>query len=219
MPGKPYVVVTRKLPDSIETRMMELFRVKLNLEDNPLSQAELIEAAKTADVLVPTVTDRIDDILRSAQDSRAFSCAAWSVGTAERVESAGVIGEISWGGTAANVDTLWDLASVTKPIVAMAVMALVQDGHLTLDDSVGEHLADYRGTVKEHLTVRQLLTHTAGLPGEPGAAVDRRGQCPRTGPAPNDAPGRCAQEATMRKRTVRALPVRPVVPFGVTRRT
>ena len=33
MPGKPYVVVTRKLPDSVETRMMELFRVKLNLED------------------------------------------------------------------------------------------------------------------------------------------------------------------------------------------
>lgn len=54
---------------------------------------------------------------------------------------------------------------------------------------------------------------------KPGAAVDRRGQCPRTGPAPNDAPGRCAQDATMRKRTVRALPVRPVVPFGVTRRT
>src|SRR5690348_4746775 len=60
MPGKPYVVVTRKLPDSIETRMMELFQVKLNLEDQPLSQAALIEAVKTANVLVPTVTDRID---------------------------------------------------------------------------------------------------------------------------------------------------------------
>src|SRR3954447_24621967 len=61
MPGKPYVVVTRKLPDSVETRMMELFRVKLNLEDRLLEQAELIEAVKTADVLVPTVTDRIDN--------------------------------------------------------------------------------------------------------------------------------------------------------------
>src|SRR5690242_2650156 len=47
MPGKPYVVVTRKLPDSIETRMMELFQVKLNLGDQPLSQAALIEAVKT----------------------------------------------------------------------------------------------------------------------------------------------------------------------------
>jgi len=60
MPQKPLVIVTRKLPDAIETRMMELFSVRLNLEDRPLGQAELIEAVKTADVLVPTVTDRID---------------------------------------------------------------------------------------------------------------------------------------------------------------
>jgi glyoxylate reductase len=60
MPQKPLVIVTRKLPDAIETRMMELFSVRLNLEDAPLSQAQLIEAVKTADVLVPTVTDRID---------------------------------------------------------------------------------------------------------------------------------------------------------------
>ncbi|MBK8160121.1 MAG: D-glycerate dehydrogenase [Rhodospirillaceae bacterium] len=60
MSNKPLVVVTRKLPDVIETRMMELFNVKLNLDDHPLTQAELIEAVKIADVLVPTVTDRID---------------------------------------------------------------------------------------------------------------------------------------------------------------
>ncbi len=60
MPQKPLVIVTRKLPDAIETRMMELFSVRLNLEDAPLNQAQLIDAVKTADVLVPTVTDRID---------------------------------------------------------------------------------------------------------------------------------------------------------------
>jgi glyoxylate reductase len=54
------VVVTRKLPDRVETRMRELFDARLNLEDNPMSHAELVEAVKTADVLVPTVTDRID---------------------------------------------------------------------------------------------------------------------------------------------------------------
>jgi glyoxylate reductase len=54
------VIVTRKLPDAIETRMRELFDTRLNLEDKPLSQAELIEAIQKADVLVPTVTDRID---------------------------------------------------------------------------------------------------------------------------------------------------------------
>ncbi len=57
---KPLVVVTRKLPDSVETRMRELFDARLNLDDKPMSQTELAEAAKIADVLVPTVTDRID---------------------------------------------------------------------------------------------------------------------------------------------------------------
>jgi len=58
--NKPLVIVTRKLPDAIETRMRELFDTRLNVEDKPLSQAELIEAIQKADVLVPTVTDRID---------------------------------------------------------------------------------------------------------------------------------------------------------------
>jgi glyoxylate reductase len=57
---KPLVVVTRKLPDNIETRMCELFDTRLNLDDKPMSGAELSEAMKIADVLVPTVTDRID---------------------------------------------------------------------------------------------------------------------------------------------------------------
>ena len=57
---RPVIVVTRKLPDDIETRMRELFDTHLNLDDKPMSQAELAEAVKSADVLVPTVTDRID---------------------------------------------------------------------------------------------------------------------------------------------------------------
>src|SRR5437773_3147027 len=62
---KPLVVVTRKLPDTVETRMRELFDAQLNLDDNPMSQAQLTEAVKIADVLVPTVTDRIDASLLS----------------------------------------------------------------------------------------------------------------------------------------------------------
>jgi glyoxylate reductase len=57
---KPQVIVTRKLPDVVETRMMELFNAKLNSDDHPFSRAELIESVKQAEVLVPTVTDRID---------------------------------------------------------------------------------------------------------------------------------------------------------------
>jgi glyoxylate reductase len=61
MPAKkPLVIVTRKLPDAIETRMRELFDARLNLDDKPMTQAELAEAMGKADVLVPTVTDRID---------------------------------------------------------------------------------------------------------------------------------------------------------------
>ena len=57
---KPQVVVTRKLPDATETRMMELFDVRLNVSDEPMSREQLAKAMQTADVLVPTVTDTID---------------------------------------------------------------------------------------------------------------------------------------------------------------
>ena len=60
---KPLVVITRKLPDPVETRMRELFDARLNVDDRPMSQAELVAAMKEADVLVPTITDRIDEAL------------------------------------------------------------------------------------------------------------------------------------------------------------
>lgn len=55
----PLVIVTRKLPDSIESRMAELFNVRLNPTDQPMSEAALAEAVSAADILVPTVTDKI----------------------------------------------------------------------------------------------------------------------------------------------------------------
>ena len=60
---KPLVVITRKLPDQVETRMRELFDARLNLDDQPMSQQDLEVAVKEADVLVPTITDRIDAAL------------------------------------------------------------------------------------------------------------------------------------------------------------
>src|SRR5258707_6233281 len=66
---KPLVVVTGKLPDSIETRMRELFDTQLNLDDKPMTAAQLADTVKSADVLVPTVTDRIDaSVLSKAGD-------------------------------------------------------------------------------------------------------------------------------------------------------
>lgn len=66
---KPVVFLTRKLPDSTETRMRELFDTRLNETDLPMSDAELRDVVKQADVLVPTVTDRIDaDLIAAAGD-------------------------------------------------------------------------------------------------------------------------------------------------------
>ena len=57
---KPLVIVTRKLPDAIETRMRELFDTHLNDDDKPMGEVALAKAMREANVLVPTVTDRID---------------------------------------------------------------------------------------------------------------------------------------------------------------
>ncbi|RIJ30113.1 2-hydroxyacid dehydrogenase [Henriciella mobilis] len=54
------VIVTRRLPDPVEIRLKELFDTELNETDVPFSDAQMIDAVKRADVLVPTVTDRID---------------------------------------------------------------------------------------------------------------------------------------------------------------
>jgi glyoxylate reductase len=57
---KPKVVVTRKLPDAVETRMRELFDTDLNLDDAPLGAEGLANALARADVVVPTITDKLD---------------------------------------------------------------------------------------------------------------------------------------------------------------
>lgn len=78
--AKPLVVVTRKLPDEIETRMMELFNVRLNLADRSFTSEQLIDAVQTADVLVPTVTDRIDRRVLEAAGERLKLIANYGTG-------------------------------------------------------------------------------------------------------------------------------------------
>ncbi len=67
---KPLVVVTRKLPDSIETRMRELFDARLNLDDTPMTPEQIADAVRTADVLVPTVTDEITEEMLKQPDCK-----------------------------------------------------------------------------------------------------------------------------------------------------
>ena len=64
MPSKRLsVVVTRRLPAPVEARLSELFDAHLRTDDTPMTRDELVEAARGADVLVPTLTDRIDAAL------------------------------------------------------------------------------------------------------------------------------------------------------------
>jgi len=67
---KPIIAVTRRLPDLIEARMVELFDARLNLHDTALSDEKIIMACKGAQVLVPTVTDKLDaNLIRALPDS------------------------------------------------------------------------------------------------------------------------------------------------------
>ncbi|MFN8721947.1 MAG: NAD(P)-dependent oxidoreductase, partial [Rhodospirillales bacterium] len=77
---KPTVIVTRKLPDVVETRMMELFHTRLAPDDRPMDRVALAAAMATADVLVPTVTDRIDSGLIAAAGPNLRLIASFGTG-------------------------------------------------------------------------------------------------------------------------------------------
>ena len=79
--GKPRVVVTRHLLPAVEARMSELFQTRLNPDDRALSQVELAEAVASCDVLVPTVTDRIDAALIEAAGPDLKLIANFGAGT------------------------------------------------------------------------------------------------------------------------------------------
>ncbi|MEH6738690.1 MAG: D-glycerate dehydrogenase [Sulfitobacter sp.] len=74
------VVVTRRLPEVVETRLAELFDVQLRDTDAPMTRAELREAIKTCDVLVPTITDQIDNALISQAGERLKLIANYGAG-------------------------------------------------------------------------------------------------------------------------------------------
>jgi len=59
MKDRPLVIVTRRVPDGIEARMRDLFDARLNVSDTPMDANALKEAVKSAEILVPTVTDRV----------------------------------------------------------------------------------------------------------------------------------------------------------------
>ncbi|KAJ55080.1 2-hydroxyacid dehydrogenase [Actibacterium mucosum KCTC 23349] len=81
MPGQRLsVVVTRRLPEPVETRLRELFDVELAENDAPMSREALVDAMRRADVLVPTITDRIDQAMLAAAGDKLKLIANYGAG-------------------------------------------------------------------------------------------------------------------------------------------
>ncbi len=78
--GKPTVVVTRKWPEAVEKELKRHFDVRLNKSDKPMSVAQLQRALRTADALLPTVTDKISDEVLSVSGKRARIIGNFGVG-------------------------------------------------------------------------------------------------------------------------------------------
>ncbi len=77
---KPKVIVTRKLPDQVETRMRELFDAEINVSDEPFSRKALVDAVGRCDVLAPTITDKVDAALLEKAGERLKLIANFGAG-------------------------------------------------------------------------------------------------------------------------------------------
>src|SRR2546423_10155809 len=128
---KPLVIVTRKLPDTVETRMRELFDAQLNLADKPLTPSELAETVRAADVLVPTVTDRIDAAVLSKAGEKLKLIANYGNG----VDHIDVATALSRGITVTNTPGVLteDTADMTMALI-LAVPRRLAEGAAVLSD-------------------------------------------------------------------------------------
>src|SRR5262249_4248919 len=166
---KPLVVVTRRLPESVETRMRELFETKLNDEDRPLTQAELVAAVKTADVLVPTITDRIDSAVLSQAGENLKLIASFGNG----VDHIDVATALARGITVTNTPGVLteDTADMTMALI-LAVPRRLAEGSTILTSSDGE----WNGWAPTWMLGHRISNKRLGIigMGRIGSAVARR---------------------------------------------
>jgi glyoxylate reductase len=118
------VIVTRKLPEPVETRMMELFDTELNASDAPMSYEQLVDAVSRADVLVPTVTDRIDSKVISRAGERLRLIAQFGAG----VDNIDVQTAIQRGLTVTNTPGVLteDTADIAMTLILAAPRRIVE---------------------------------------------------------------------------------------------
>ncbi|MBB4284566.1 2-hydroxyacid dehydrogenase [Roseospira goensis] len=165
--SKPLVVVTRKLPEAIETRMAELFRVQLNLDDHPFSREDLAAAMAEADVLVPTVTDRIDAAVLSQAGPNLRLIANFGTG----VDHIDVASAHQRGITVTNTpDVLTeDTADMTMALILAVPRRLVEGERLL-------HSGKWTGWSPTHMLGHRIWGKRLGIVGmgRIGQAVARR---------------------------------------------
>ena len=132
MKKKPLVVVTRKLPDSIETRMRELFDARLNLDDTPMTPEQIAEAARTADVLVPTVTDMIREDVINQPDCKLKLIANFGNG----VDNIDVTAAHARGITVTNTPKVLteDTADMTMALILAVARRVTEGARIIPDD-------------------------------------------------------------------------------------
>ena len=165
---KPLVIVTRKLPDSVELRMRELFDVRFNPDDKPMTPIQLAEAVKTADVLVPTVTDRIDSSVLSKSGEQLKLIANFGNG----VDNIDVATAVQRGITVTNTPGVLteDTADMTMALVLAVPRRLVEgSGTLTSDK-------DWSGWTPTWMLGHRIWGKRLGIigMGRIGQAVGRR---------------------------------------------
>jgi glyoxylate reductase len=129
---RPLVVVTRRLPHVVETRMRELFDARLNLDDKPMGAAELVDAVQTADVLVPTITDEIDASVLAQAGPNLRLVANFGNG----VDNIDVQAALSRGITVTNTPGVLteDTADMTMALVLAVARRIAEGARIVPDD-------------------------------------------------------------------------------------
>src|SRR2546430_3088746 len=121
---KPLVVVTRRLPDSTETRMRELFDARLNLDDTPMTVEQIGDAVRSADILVPTATDTITEELLKQPDCKLKLIANFGHG----VDNIDVVAAHARGITVTNTPKVLteDTADMTMALILAVPRRLIE---------------------------------------------------------------------------------------------
>ena len=110
--------------------------------------------------------NKVQHFLEDCVRKGAFPGAVYTIGNAKGVLAQGFTGKMGEGYGDVNQDTIYDLASVTKPVACLGLMKLFEDGEVCLDNRMDKFLPEYKGMPKGATTVFELLTHTSVIPGQ-----------------------------------------------------